>query len=87
MKITNYTLIWILVIFTVYFLYEYFSFSTKLVICSTIYKECSTFAKFKNMNDCQETKEREEWYCNSIDPKNITCEYKKSDISTSYCSK
>lgn len=56
-------------------------------VCNINYSDCSTIARFDNMDSCKTTEEKWSWYCDTItDPTNPKCQVKRSAISTSLCS-
>jgi len=67
--------------------YEKIRFPIKYIICDSLYENCFTNAKFKDMDSCQVAKEKGGWYCDQTDKRNIKCEEKDSEISTAYCSR
>lgn len=61
------------VILNIFYAIDSFLFPVKLHICSGNYSDCFIHAKYKNMSSCEDDNEKLSWYCNSTDPKNITC--------------
>lgn len=59
----------------------------KYKVCSSGYVDCETVAKFKTRDDCETTKQKWGWRCNSFDKNNITCyEPHESDtFATGFC--
>jgi hypothetical protein len=78
-------LLGITIILNLYFLYQNLQFPVNYVICKSGYTDCFVNAKFQNMNDCEDTREKGTWSCDSHDPKNIPCSVPLNSTAVSYC--
>lgn len=63
------------------------SFPIKYKICDISHSDCSTIARFDDMDSCKTTEEKWSWYCDTVtNPMKPDCRIEKSQISTSFCS-
>jgi hypothetical protein len=86
LKSINFLLITTIVFLGGMLLFEKYAFPIKYKVCDTMYSNCSTIAKFKDMDSCETTKEKWSWYCDTVtNPIKPDCRVGKSLISTSIC--
>ncbi|OGK16332.1 hypothetical protein A2862_03295 [Candidatus Roizmanbacteria bacterium RIFCSPHIGHO2_01_FULL_38_41] len=55
------------------------------IVCDSLYENCFTDAKYKDMDSCQKAVETGNWRCDSRDPNNIKCKVSTDSLAKAYC--
>jgi hypothetical protein len=67
------------------YVYEKNRYPVIFKMCLIDYTDCSEIARFKERDDCETTKQKWGWYCNTTNKSNIVCQEKDSAMVTGCC--
>lgn len=69
-----------------YFYLKGEQFNVEYKVCDISYKDCQVIAKFKDRYDCEITKEKWGWRCDSVsNPALITCTRPTDSFAAGFC--